>query len=896
MILPDLSAFETDPAASAVLGSIRNERWRKARDAAKELCRKDKARYLPLLIAANAGLAQDLWNRGLGQDAAAVLEYLKTIAPPELLTALKARQEENQAEVNLKKATGGRPEDLAAWRLAQAAATVLDAGGETTAESVHAVDRLVTASWNPPEDTSAFSVELRAVRAAVQATGDGLWEEARLALQALPRRSVFQHWRFFLRGVRHVHLGEKEEAQRCFDALPPHSTPARAAAPYRELLHLPPVAARAPEEASLSLLAAMAGLPPAWATPLVEAQRHWKRQKLDKAYEALANPLRQHFPTNDPGWGAVLTDIVFASRSGKSALPHAAQQDLVDYLLDRYLNEKFRSDRERLFALRFFLHEDQNALDAATAEEYGDELVKTWARVSGPDALRASAIWTMICGYLQPAAANGSLPPPKPSEKLILSRIHEKASSLDPENPAPAVRLAQYLLSVNKQSAYNAQLTALGKRFPEHKGVLRLSAEESIRRKSWPKALKTLHQAYAADPSDRAIVELMLQVLQAQVMGLHSKGQPVADTLWKEMEPLLLDLPTDPAQVSDVSAIGQSRWALYTFQGFSGLAGQSDAAACLAPSPWTHLFMLHLVMQRSGFLQVQLTPDTPPSWQDLWWFVRLLQWDEASRERSWKDQNELSGIFRTFLKAIKKRELNRGQGNLVAAVYALQKAFESSHPAQSGFWAGVVGEFSAAMHAAAKKNAPYQIKFAAAIFPADEDEMARAVPVLQDILAEATAAHDGPAIGIINHYLGIALSRNSLPPPDWEVEDLPDPPWESGNNWETDAEGKMDGALLFAIQAMAAALKLFPKSTIQETQERFIAGGMPPQAFDEILVMAKLVARTMTKKQAREFLESNDNTSNSGALPPPPAAPLPPPRTSRKTKTNPFQPDLFSGL
>ena len=155
--------------------------------------------------------------------------------------------------------------------------------------------------------------------------------------------------------------------------------------------------------------------------------------------------------------------------------------------------------------------------------------------------------------------------------------------------------------------------------------------------------------------------------------------------------------------------------------------------------------------------------------------------------------------------------------------------------------------------------------------------MARAVPVLQDILAEATAAHDGPAIGIINHYLGIALSRNSLPPLDWEVEGLPGPPWDNGDESDRETHGgeEMDASLLIAVQAMAAAIKLFPKSKMKETQERFIAGGMPPQALDGILVMAKLVARTMTKEQARDFLESNDSSSIPGALLPPPAAPHP---------------------
>jgi hypothetical protein len=256
------------------------------------------------------------------------------------------------------------------------------------------------------------------------------------------------------------------------------------------------------------------------------------------------------------------------------------------------------------------------------------------------------------------------------------------------------------------------------------------------------------------------------------------------------------------------------------------------------------------------------------------------------------------GLFRTFLKALKKRGLNQHTDGSVAAVHALQKAFETSHPLLNSLWPGVVTEFAAAMHAAAKKNAPYQIKFAAAIFTAGQNDFAKTIPVLQGILAEATAAQDGPAIGIMNYYLDIALRNNSLPPPDWDVEGLPEPPLESGceNDWETGGEENKDASILFAIQAMAAAIKLFPKSKMKETRERYLAGGMPPQAFDRILMLAKLAARTMTKEQAGEFLESIGSSSNSDALPPPPAAPHPPPRTGHKTKPAPFQPDLYSDL
>ncbi|RYD25896.1 MAG: hypothetical protein EOP86_26715, partial [Verrucomicrobiaceae bacterium] len=110
----DLSPFKSDPAAAGVLTQLAAAKWRKARDAAKELFKKDRAKYAPLLIAANIGLAEEMLDRGLAEDAAAVITYLKTIAPPAVAEALLARR--NQVKSAAVIAKGSPAEALAtAW-------------------------------------------------------------------------------------------------------------------------------------------------------------------------------------------------------------------------------------------------------------------------------------------------------------------------------------------------------------------------------------------------------------------------------------------------------------------------------------------------------------------------------------------------------------------------------------------------------------------------------------------------------------------------------------------------------------------------------------------------------------------------------------------------------------
>jgi len=64
-------------------------RFRKARDELKILCKADRARYLPLLVEANVGLAREMMSKGQVSEAQQVVAYLKTIATPEQLRVVE---------------------------------------------------------------------------------------------------------------------------------------------------------------------------------------------------------------------------------------------------------------------------------------------------------------------------------------------------------------------------------------------------------------------------------------------------------------------------------------------------------------------------------------------------------------------------------------------------------------------------------------------------------------------------------------------------------------------------------------------------------------------------------------------------------------------------------------
>src|SRR5436190_22864334 len=88
-VIPAGAAPVLDPLEKQAREYLAARRWRKARDEFKLLVKKDRAKFLPLLIEANVGLVQEMLGKGLVSEAQQVVAYLKTIAPPEVMKSLE---------------------------------------------------------------------------------------------------------------------------------------------------------------------------------------------------------------------------------------------------------------------------------------------------------------------------------------------------------------------------------------------------------------------------------------------------------------------------------------------------------------------------------------------------------------------------------------------------------------------------------------------------------------------------------------------------------------------------------------------------------------------------------------------------------------------------------------
>ena len=591
----DLQPFASDSAAAPVLAALVAAKWRKARDLAKELCKKDRARYLPLVIEANMGLARELRAKGLTQDAEPVLAYLKGICPADLWEKLNHELAEapRPAAAALPGPGVALPGNPAAM-LASVWPTVLEAAQlarqSLPAPPAHwaAVD-LAVGAFTPAQRGEQGSLETRVaeelevIHRACAATGEGRWEEAQDSLRGLPRLSIFQHWRMFLRGVRHHFLRETESARRCFATLPRDGAPARAAAVIAGADAVPGQTRKAPPSARADWWLAVSGQPRTLAAPLAEAQLAWMRPDVRKCLDLLQKAFGRQFPRQQPDLAGLMSDVVLPLIHALSPLEEKRQRQW-----DRVQSEFLRpADPPHAFCalLRAITLRDAPVLSPQGLFHEWGEMLACQTRLHGPNPIRDGIGWLWLGEQLMRPAEPGFFPSRDSKHRHGAKALEalQKATALDAGNQAAHLALLRLLTERNEVSARNKLLDQLVKQFPENKEVLMQAGMLAAERRAFTKALQNLRAAQSLDPLDRDVRAAIVCVLTAQAREL-TKKQRSAEAVWAEIDSLAQDAPGPHYHAL-------ARW---THRVRRAVWERSDAlateAAALAPNPILALF------------------------------------------------------------------------------------------------------------------------------------------------------------------------------------------------------------------------------------------------------------------------------------------------------------------
>ncbi len=606
----DLTAFAQDPAAAQVLDWMRDGRWRKARDAAKDLWKRDRARYLPLLVESNVGLVREMLGKGLVKEAGTVVDYLQTLASAAQIATLRAEMAAPACKRTAEDAVSG---EGAVWWVV--ALRVDGAAQEISPADQATVDQLVADAYQPPADDGdergpRLAAELTAVRAACEATGDGRWDEAREALRSLPRQSIFRHWRMFLRGVRCVFEDQEETARQCFGELPSGGALARAARAFDPgLMAAGPVA---PVTARIPLYLAATGQPAAWSGPILAASVAWKAGKRLKAFQEMHTGMKGFFPSQQADLPAVLSEAVLPYRPGMRDADFELSDNLAKYF-GIFDERKSRHVPEVILAiLRPMCVADAELIPPGDLDRSWRLVMDSWNRGEGADPLRDSMAWQWLGEMLGKTAVGAfgmsafSCPPG--ADFARARKALDKAVECDPENEAAWLSLLTLLERQGDAKAHNRLLGELVKRFPHNKTILVKAGNHALDRKTYDKCLAALRAALALDPLDKQVKQLMLTALVMQAREYARKGRPAAP-LWAEMEPLLEDRPGRGFYML-VRWISRVRQSLLDPDGESARLAGADAVR-LAPSTVERLFL-----EDSLAAAYRITPR--PDWLGEW--------------------------------------------------------------------------------------------------------------------------------------------------------------------------------------------------------------------------------------------------------------------------------------
>ena len=539
-MISDLGAFAQDPAAAPILDWMRDGRWRKARDAAKDLWKRDRARYLPLLVESNVGLVREMLGKGLVKEAGTVVDYLQTLAPAALIATLRT---EMAAPPGKRIAADAVPGEGAIWWAL--ALRVDGTAAEISPADLATVDQLVADAYQPPatgdERATRLAAELAAVRTACDATGDGRWDEAREALRSLPRQSIFRHWRLFLRGVRCVFEDDEETARQCFGDLPPGGALSRAARAFDPALLAP--GPTAPATARIPFYLAATGQPAAWSGPILAASVAWKAGKRLKAFQEMHTGMKGIFPSQQADLPAVLTESVLPYRSGMNDADFEYSVHLADYFGIFDESKRRHVPEVLLTILRPMCVTDVGEIPPSDLDRSWRMVIDAWNRGEGADPRRDSMAWQWLGEMLgKPGKESFGMTafsrPPGPDFARARKAL-EKAVDCDPENEAAWLSL---LDRQGDAKSHNRMLGELVKRFPRNKTILVKAGNHALERKAYDKSLAALRAGLALDPLDKEVKQSILIALVLQVREYRRKGRPLAP-IWAEMEPLLEDRP-----------------------------------------------------------------------------------------------------------------------------------------------------------------------------------------------------------------------------------------------------------------------------------------------------------------------------------------------------------------
>ncbi|MCL5096011.1 MAG: hypothetical protein M1608_00445 [Candidatus Omnitrophica bacterium] len=472
-------------------------RYRKARDELKQLCKMDRAKYLPLLIQANRGLIRAMIAKGQHSEAQQVLAYLKTIAPPAEIRAL-------ELELSAQTVQGEALFSAVLPLLADPRSSLSEA------EKRRLADQVVLAFEPFPEGNpalTALAAEVQVIHRALQAVCEGNPDHALELVRPVPRSSMVSHWKIFVKGLAAFHSSYPEKGARLLSELPSDSVPAMASRPYLMLAgqwnesheHGPWAESMVHAVCRLTGLSELGPI-------LTKADQLWRNGNYVDSYN-LVHKTVPKFPSEDPDWVGILSEFYLNSAF---ALPESALDEYLDFLESKTHNNS-KNLTELMLAQRVLALVGRNDYEDSSLQDLWNGFMQNHQKLHGRNPKLASLAYAWLGKVFAEPEEFGGYFSPRTELRYSEGAIDalERSIDLDPGNLQAHLSLCEVYRSLKKTRERQRLLDRMTRRFRDNKDVLIQAGAECLERQAFVKGLDYLDRALELDRLNSAVANML---------------------------------------------------------------------------------------------------------------------------------------------------------------------------------------------------------------------------------------------------------------------------------------------------------------------------------------------------------------------------------------------------
>ena len=472
--------------------------FRQAREYCKKLLKHDREQYLPLLIASYQGLVRQMLEQGLMDEAGVVLSQIKKLTG------------ENEA---------GNEEIMLAMRkgnFSDAAKSAMDClskiSDKPEPENQVIADAIVLAFKKmefPESAHPSLEKELMGIHDALGLLTEEKYEEAMVALRPIGTRSIFSHWKLFIKGLVAFYRLEDEKADMAFKRLPSESMLVKAAEPYLILLKgKEGLKKHSKKQDVLNQVIAITGRQE-FDRVLPRSEYLWQVGRFRDSYHEMQKKL-PNFPTENPGIEHTLSVFYYNS------LLHMDTKHADNYL--KYLIKNISITRGKNRIERYMVHRaeclylERDYLHDSDMIEIWDNFLMSHERVYGENAHLKAIVYARLGNFFSIEEKDDScfFSPFRREKRHIpqlrnfglAKKYYEEAVKLNPGDRDQHFSLLRFYEKTGEKAKLNRELDEIVRLFPEDKESLFKAGLGCIDRNAFQKGMKYLEQALKLDPLD----------------------------------------------------------------------------------------------------------------------------------------------------------------------------------------------------------------------------------------------------------------------------------------------------------------------------------------------------------------------------------------------------------